>query len=179
VKLTRGNLALGPYLAKFRVSAFRLECRQHYDNPTERKWFARYLQTGEVPVFSPDNDTWCKLVSEAQVAGKTVQRVHLVQEPPSDYVRFELACQWASLDAGEDIRVIAFRDDAEAHPLGDHGHRGDFWLFDDETVVELDYDQEGRFLGARQVQESVEYYRGLRDEAMKRSISLKEYSYIL
>jgi hypothetical protein len=107
-----------------------------------------------------------------------VQRVHLVQEPPSDYVRFELECQRASLDAGEDIRVIAFRDGAEAPPMGNHGHR-DFWLFDNETVVELDYDQEGRFLGARQAQESVEYYRGLRDEAMKRSISLKEYSYTL
>ena len=108
-----------------------------------------------------------------------MQRVHLVQEPPSDYVRFERECQQASLNAGEDIRVIAFRDSAEAPPLGDPGHRGDFWLFDDETVVELDYDQEGRFLGARQAQESIEYYRRLRDEAMKRSISLKEYSYIL
>ena len=178
MKLTRGNLALGPYLAKFRVSAFRLECRQHYDNPAEREWFARYLQTGEVPTFTTDNDAWCKLVAEARAAGKAVQRVHLVQEPPSDYVRFELACQRASLDAGEDIRVVAFRD-AEARPLGNHEHRGDFWLFDDETVVALDYDQDGRFLGARQVQESVEYYRGLRDEAMMLSISLKEYSYSL
>jgi uncharacterized protein DUF6879 len=179
VKLSRSTLALGPYLAEFRVSAFRLECRQHYDNPTEREWFARYLQTGEVPVFNPDNDAWCKLVAEARAAGKAVQRVHLVQEPPSDYVRFELECQQASLNAGEDIRVIAFRDSAEAPPLGDPGHLGDFWLFDDETVVELDYDQEGRFLGARQAQESIEYYHRLRDEAMKRSISLKEYSYIL
>jgi hypothetical protein len=178
VKLAKDGVTLGPYLAGFRASAFRLECRQHYDNPAEREWFARYLHTGEVPVFTPDNDAWCKLVAQARAAGKAVQRVHLVQEPPSDYVRFELACQRASLDAGEDIRVIAFRD-AEARPLGNHGHRGDFWLFDDETVVELDYDQEGRFLGARQAQESVEYYRGLRDEAMKRSISLKEYSYTL
>jgi hypothetical protein len=179
VKLVKGDVALGPYLASFRVSAFRLECRQHYDNPVEREWFARYLKTGEVPVFTPDNDAWCKLVAEARAAGKAVQRVHLVHEPPSDYVRFELECQRASLDAGEDIRVIAFRGSAEARPLGNHGHRGDFWLFDDETVVELDYDQEGRFLGARQVQESVEYYRSLRGEAMKRSISLKEYSYTL
>jgi hypothetical protein len=178
VKLTKDSVTLGPYLASFRASAFRLECRQHYDNPAEREWFARYLQTGEVPAFTPDNDAWCKLVAEARAAGKAVQRVHLVQEPPSDYVRFELACQRASLDAGGDIRVIAFRD-AEARPLGDHGHRGDFWLFDDQTVVELDYDQEGRFLGARQAQESVEYYRRLRDEAMQWSISLKEYSYTL
>lgn len=178
MKLTRDDVTLGTYLASFRVSAFRLECRQHYDNPTEREWFARYLETGEVPVFTPDNDAWCKLVAEARAAGKAVQRVHLVQEPPSDYVRFELACQRASLDAGEDIRVIAFRN-VEARPLGNHGHRGDFWLFDDETVVELDYDQEGRFLGARQAQESVEYYRRLRDEAMQWSTSLKEYSYTL
>jgi hypothetical protein len=178
VKLAKDGVTLGPYLASFRASAFRLECRQHYDNPAEREWFARYLQTGEVPVFTPDNDAWCKLVAEARAAGRAVQRVHLIQEPPSDYVRFELECQRASLDAGEDIRVIAFRD-AEAPPLGNHGHRGDFWLFDDETVVELDYDQAGRFLGARQAQESVEYYRRLRDEAMQWSISLKEYSYTL
>jgi hypothetical protein len=176
VKLARGNLALGQYLAGFRASAFRLECRQHYDNPAEREWFARYLKSGDVPVFTRDNDSWCKLVAEAKTAGKTVQRVHLVREPPSDYVRFELECQRASVDAGEDIRVVAFQD-PERHPLAHRGRLEDFWLFDDETVVELDYDQVGRFLGAREVPDSLAHYRNLRDQAMRRSVSLKEYSF--
>lgn len=169
-------MALGSYLAGFRASAFRLECRQHYDNPAEREWFARYLRAGEVPVFTPDNDSWCKLVAEAKAADKTVQRVHLVREPPSDYVRFELECQRASVDAGEDIRVVPYQD-PERHPLARHGRLEDFWLFDDEIVVELDYDQGGRFLGAREVPDSLARYRNLRDQAMRQSVSLKEYSF--
>jgi hypothetical protein len=177
VKLARGEVALGPYLAGFRTSAFRLECRQHYDNPAERAWYARYLQTGRVPVFTPDNDSWCQRVAEARASGKTVQRVHLIREPPSDYVRFELECQRASIAAGEDVRVVVLPDNPEHPPLAHDGHLEDFWLFDDETVVALDYDPEGRFLGAREAQRSLRYYRELRDEVMQHSISLKEYSY--
>ena len=173
MKLTRDDVTLGTYLASFRVSAFRLECRQHYDNPTEREWFARYLETGEVPVFTPDNDAWCKLVAEARAAGKAVQRVHLVQEPPSDYVRFELACQRASLDAGEDIRVIAFRN-VEARPLGNHGHWGDFWLFDDAIVVRLEYDEAGRFLRPVAASDPAPYRR-CRDVAMARAVAFRQY----
>ena len=177
MKLAKGEVALGPYLAGFRTSAFRLECRQHYDNPAEREWFARYLRTGEVPVFTPENDSWCRLVAEARAEGRMIQRVHLVREPLSDYVRFELECQRASIAAGEDVRVVVMLDNPEHPPLAHDGHLEDFWLFDDATVVTLDYDPDGRFLGAREGQRSLQYYRELRDEVMQRSISLKEFSY--
>ena len=178
MKLTSGEVDLKGRLAGFCNSAFRLEARQYYDSPKEREWFERWRQTGEVPAFTPDNDPWCKLVAKAQAAGKTMQRVRLVEEPPTDYVRFELQCQHHSVDAGEDVRVtvvkpvrdFAVNDD----PLSE---MFDFWLFDEETVVELEYDREGRFVAAYEVTDTDYRYRAYRSMALKRSIPLKEYSY--
>jgi hypothetical protein len=178
VKLVNGGVDLKPYLHGFRKSAFRLEARQYYDSPKERDWLERWKQTGEVPAFAPDNDPWCRLVAEAKAAGKTMQRVRLVKEPPTDYVRFELQCQHHSVEAGEDIRVavvkpvwdFAVNDD----PLSD---MFDFWLFDEETVVALEYDHEGRFINAYEVTDGDFRYRAYRNMALRRSIPLKEYSY--
>jgi hypothetical protein len=179
VKLIQGGgVNVADHLSRFRTSAFRLEARQYYDSPKEREWFERWRQTGEVPAFTPDNDPWCKLVAEAKAAGKTVQRVRLVQEPPTDYVRFELQCQLHSVEAGEDIRVTVVKPERDFavndDPLGD---MFDFWLFDEETVVELEYDHEGRYINAYEVTDRDYRYRAYRSMALKRSIPLKEYSY--
>jgi hypothetical protein len=178
VELTRGGTNVKDHLAGFRTSAFRLEARQYYDSPQERDWFERWRQTGQVPAFTPDNDPWCKLVAEARAAGKTMQRVRLVEEPPSDYVRFELQCQHHSVNAGEDIRVTVIkpmRDFAvNDDPLSD---MFDFWLFDEETVVELEYDREGRFVAAHEATDTDYRYRACRSMALRRSTPLKEYSY--
>lgn len=178
MKLIKGGVDLKPYLHGFRESAFRLEAHQYYESPKERNWLERWKQTGEVPTFTPDNDPWCKFVAEAKAAGKTMQRVRLVEEPLTDYVRFELQCQHHSVEAGEDIRVtvvkpvrdFAVNDD----PLSD---MFDFWLFDEETVVELEYDHEGRFVNAYAVTDTELRYRAYRNMALRRSIPLKEYSY--
>jgi hypothetical protein len=42
----------------------------------------------------------------ARQAGKVMQRVHLITEPPTDYLRFELAFYRGSVLAGEDIRIL-------------------------------------------------------------------------
>jgi hypothetical protein len=51
----------------------------------------------------------------------------------------------------------------------------DFWLFDDQHVVVLRYDPEGRFLGTEQPKD-VLTYRRLRDLALSRSMEMSAYT---
>jgi uncharacterized protein DUF6879 len=170
VRLIQGGIDLPSLLQGFRVSAFRLEVQQFYDNPKEREWFERWKQTGEVPSFTPDNDPWCKLVANGVSVGQTIQRVHAVYEPLTPYLRFEFQCQLASVEVGEDVRVIVVT--TENDPLN---FDEDFWLFDNETVVELAYDPEGRFAGAYEPGLDLGHYLTTRDDCMQRSIPLKEF----
>jgi hypothetical protein len=101
-----------------------------------------------------------------------MQRVRVIQEPLSDYVRFELT--WAypiNTSVGEQIHVLST---APGQPAV---RNEDFWLFDDTTVARLRYDEDGRFLRAEIVTErdAVTRYCHLRDELLARAIPLEQY----
>jgi hypothetical protein len=132
------------WLQNFKRSAFRLETLPVYRVPQEAEWFAEWQRSGKVPKLTPENDSWCKLVSEARSAGRLMQRVRLVTTPLTDYERFELATYRDSLAAGEDIRVC-YRESWEL--IRSTRIPGDFWLFDEQTTIMLNYDAEGRFQG--------------------------------
>jgi hypothetical protein len=71
-------------------------------------------------------------------------RVHIIDHVLTPYLQFEIDWYYAiNGAAGEDIRFI-FRED-----VPDVVHT-DTWLFDDETVVDLSYDDEGRLLYVNQ-----------------------------
>jgi hypothetical protein len=160
---------LGWWLQNFRRSAFRLETLALYQVPQEAEWFAEWRRSSKLPELTPENDSWLELVAEARQHGRQIQRVHLITPPLTDYLRFEFALQAASVACGEDCRVA----DQTEHPeLA--GVDADFWLFDDQAAVVLDYDYEGRFLQAS-ARDDARRYCELRDRVMDCSVSLKEY----
>jgi hypothetical protein len=132
------------WLNNFKQTAFRLETLPEYRVEQEAKWFAEWQRAGTVPELTPDNDSWCKLLSEAKSAGRRMQRVRLVTTPLTEYERFELATFRDSVAAGEEIR-ICHRESWKRIEAADN--LDDFWLFDDETTIMLKYDAEGRFQG--------------------------------
>src|SRR6266540_2421987 len=69
--------------------------------------------------------------------GKRVERVRVVTEPHSDYIRWEIAGTPYNLAAGEDIRYLP-RGRAEQVGLPDH----DFCLFDSTRLVLLHFDED-------------------------------------
>lgn len=123
----------------FRERVFRLETLDWYDAPNEHEPYARFL-AGQ-PADLTWREPWKRLVRDVRASGRIMQRVHVVTEPVSDYVRFELLHVYpANVEAGEDVRVLG-RAAAAANGII---QSEDFWLFDDDIAAVLRYDDGGR-----------------------------------
>ena len=123
-------------LRTFRRSAFRLETRQEYALGYERADFARFL--AGTPVPPPETGwwrPWLEQVARLTREGKTVSRVRILDEPPTDYQRWMLwAGPWYAA-AGEDIRYLARSTAGRIGLPLDH----DWWLLDGERVMVIRY----------------------------------------
>jgi hypothetical protein len=115
------------------------------------------------------------MVRAHRAAGKVWQRAHVVREPISDYMAYELTWEYGPhVAAGEDIRIIAVT--AGEWPA-DVPTAADFWLFDSHEVFGLGYDDAGRWLGARRVIDPVAVADAclIRDAALHQSIPWADY----
>lgn len=152
-------------------SWFRLETLQVYNVNYERAEIEDFLRHGRLHREPGD---WQRMLNRHAGAGRSLQRVHVVQEPLTDYLRYELAAYRLNSEAGEDIRLLpvprsSWPDDL---PMG-----GDFWLFDDREVWDMHYDDEGHFLRATRSASGSHLgeCRHWRDIALNRSVSLADY----
>lgn len=126
-----GSPAFQDAFERAEQSIFRLETLQHYAGDPN---FDRF-QAGEPWQDTDSKRHWVKLVRRRVSHGVVLQRVHVVVEPWSDYVRFELTWSYPpNVEAGEDVRIIT-TPTAWAGP--------DFWLFDDHRVWLMHYDATG------------------------------------
>lgn len=156
----------------FRHSAFRLETLQHYAIPDEDEGLRAFREGLPRPERSVRTSDWLRRVALSTAAGKSWSRVHLIQEPLSEYLRYELVSYVESAAAGEEIRLAWWAADLAV---------GDFWLFDaetsDEFAVLMHYGEDGEVLGFERVDDAaaVATLRGVRDAAWSRSWSLAEH----
>lgn len=152
-------------------STYRLELLDQYIAESEREPFARF-RAGETP-GSTWHRPWRDFVAESHRAGKRMERVHVVSEPPTDYVRFEMSCAYpASVEAGEDVRILP-RDTVRELNLPDH----DYWLFDSKLVGVMDYGDDGRLLRVTLTDDPATVVRHCywRDVALHHSTPLESY----
>jgi hypothetical protein len=154
-----------------RSSWFRLETLQRYDVDYEHDEFAAFLR-GEP--LSTASGPWQAMIRDHVAAGRELARVHVIEEPLSDYVRYELHAYEANAEAGERVHVIPVRDGA--WPAGVPRH--DYWLFDDRRLWLMDYDATGAFEAARLVDDpaTVDQHRQWQDTALALSIALSQYT---
>jgi hypothetical protein len=114
---------------------FRLQTRQWYDEPGEADALAAFL-TGQEPEIYPGKKTWLEMVRAAAAVGKVMQRVHVVAEPLTEYLQFEIGWSYPlNAAAGEDIRISRA---ISALP------GTDYWLFDSRALARLRYNPAGR-----------------------------------
>lgn len=124
----RGNRdELKAALSNFRRSAWGWECQGIYEEPAElfEQWRGGVI----------DEDAmrgWLALSHKVTNSGRTVGRVWVLSDPPTQYERWQLDVAGYYRAAGEHIQLIS-EADALAFDLPDC----DFWVFDDELVAVL------------------------------------------
>ncbi len=130
---------------RFRSSVFRFEAQQVYAAPDEEPILGAFL-AGRPRPPDPGKEEWAALVRAGRRGGRAFQRVHVVTEPLTDYLRFELTWGYApNVAAGEDIRVVAL---AAGEPWPADLPRHDFWLFDAAELYTVHYHPDtGAWLG--------------------------------
>ncbi|MGP3987937.1 DUF6879 family protein [Streptomyces sp. 3N207] len=131
------DLIAGPAITEFfrdgfEESAWRWETRREYGVPHESEDFQRFLR-GEPTPHDIDRP-WLVTMRALRQQGKSVARVRVLDEPPTDYQRWLLEDVLDSVDAGEDIRYLA-RSEADNLAVS----MQDFWLFDSHTIGVFHY----------------------------------------
>ncbi|MDE3721224.1 hypothetical protein PWG71_07475 [Nocardiopsis sp. N85] len=163
------------FFKEFQFTAYRLESLQKYDVSYEKKEFDLFLngqQRGEFPGIAGWIDG---TVRPAHASGRILHRVHVVEEPLSDYVRFE--CSWAythTVAAGEDVRIIPVNPGEWPEGLPNY----DYWLFDSSHLITMHYKDDGEFEAAEIVDDAEKIVQAnlWRDLAVNKSIPFKEFS---
>lgn len=136
----------------FRHSAFRLETRQSYAGSGEDEALAAFRYGETQPALSQDDRSYLHAVAAARKRGARWQRVHVVMEPLSEYLQFELTWEYGpNAQAGEEIGIVAVPAD-EPWPLT--WDVADFWLFDEARLFVPVYDQYGTWLGMNDVDDA-------------------------
>jgi hypothetical protein len=159
----------------FRQSAFRLETLQYYVLAEDEPRRQAFREGRPLPPRAGKAESM-RMVRDAVAGGKQVHRVHVVDLPLSDYIRYELAVYPENIAAGEDVRITR-----RAADPGLQGLDTDFWLFDAETskpaVVWFRYSPGGQILGREYSDDPAEIgqARDHRDLALACSVSLGEF----
>ncbi len=155
----------GDLLKSFGRTAFRFETRESYALDYEEADFDDFLAGHPTP--PPDLDwwrPWLEQIAHLTAEGREVQRVRVLAEPPSDYQRWEMwGARW-NISAGERVGYLT-RQRARDLGLPD----ADWWLLDDERVITMGFDDDGRITGKMLVIDPavITRYRAWRDLAVR------------
>lgn len=150
-------------------SAFRLETLPQYLVPQEAESFADWKAGKPMPVRTPANHEGLARLKRDAARGFRRYRVHILDQPLTAYLRFELYLYLDSVAVGSEVYVA----DRDIHPDLAELHE-DFWLYDDEIGVRMFYDDEGHFLYPELI-DDLEPYREMRDTALAHAESLTDY----
>lgn len=124
---------------------FRLEAQQQYLVDEEAEQIRAWLAGDLVPDWSPEVERWRQHLRDSVASGQRWQRVHVVDVPLTNYLRFELA-QYPSLAEIGYETLIA---DRSRHPELTELTE-DFYLCDGDEdnpfALLMRYDDKGRYL---------------------------------
>lgn len=158
------------YFRDFERSAFRLEVHQTYTMPAEAETVRSFLAGEAVP--EGFNAPWHDLIRDHVVAGRRMTRAKIVRRPLTDYSRYLF--EWAipgNVAAGENYQIV---------DLTDAPNPGfpeqDFWLFDESTVVRLNYRADGTQINRELIQDpDIGKYLAWRDLALESAVPFSAY----
>lgn len=167
-----GSAEFAALFTDFEHTAYRLEALQTYGVGYEDQSFRAFVD-GRPLTTDRARDDWTGMIRAAVAAGKVFQRVHVVREPLTDYLRYELAWWYGpNTDAGDDIRILVAQPDTwPTLP------RHDYWLFDSSHLWIMEYADDGAFRWMEQIDNPamIVRYSYWRDAALHMAVPYRDY----
>nr|WP_222719436.1 DUF6879 family protein [Actinokineospora xionganensis] len=148
-----------------------MEIPQAFAIPREQERLRAFRAGEPEPPHSDSYREWFELTRSNVASGKTMGRVRVVRRPLSEYVRFQFT--WGipnNISAGEDIRILDVTDLDLSLP--DH----DFWIFDEESVLRMDFDKDGALTSQGILAGAdLDQYREWKRMALAHSVPFEDY----
>lgn len=127
----------------FKKSACRIETLPIYKIIGD-EWDRYNLFANGQPCERYNSLGWSNMLSNYKKVNKSVERIRVIPNELNSYLIFEFeACYVQNIVAGEKIKVI---DKSEYDKLVTEAVKGDYWIFDKEKVLYMEYDKDGTFL---------------------------------
>ncbi|MEU7556890.1 DUF6879 family protein [Streptomyces eurythermus] len=161
----------GGLFSKFEHTAWRLETRRRYASDEATDTYRQFVETGEAD-WTFDHP-YCKAIREQTSQGKRVERVRIVDEPPTTGQLYLLDNAKRNSVMGEDIRNL-WRADADRLRLPAE----DFWLFDSRLIALLRFDDDDQLTHVDLITEPAEVVRCcmVRDAAWHHAVPWKQFT---
>jgi hypothetical protein len=155
----------------FEHTAWRLETRGRYASDESTDTYRQFTETGAAH-WDPE-DPYCDLIRPQTAQGKRVERVRIVDNPPTTGQLYLVDNAKRNSALGEDIRNLR-RADAEQLQLPTE----DYWLFDSRLVALLRFDDDDELVGVELITEPAEVvrYSVVRDAAWHHAVPYKEFA---
>ncbi|WP_433398088.1 DUF6879 family protein [Streptomyces sp. CA-146814] len=172
--LSEGGIDLDEFEDLFRTfehSAWRLETRQRFASEEATDTYRQFVETGTVDWDT--DDPYCELIRSQTAQGKRVERVRIVDRPPTTGQLYLLNNVKRNSALGEGIRNL-WRADAQRLRLPSE----DFWLFDSRLAAKLRFDDEDNLVDVELITEPVEIvrYSVIRDAAWHHAVPYEEFA---
>jgi len=153
------------YFNSFKKSAFRIEILQRYNVDEEQEAYDFFLKNKKLPKWFWED--WCDIIKQATNRWAKMQRVHLINFPINQYISFELEVYKKNIAVWEEIYYIPLENLEKEI-------KSDFWIFDDNIVLEMYYDKAGTFLDFKEIKDGNDTYIQIKNYLLENKRKIEE-----
>ena len=144
MRRTLTNDEFARQLRDYTSTAYRFELQPFYTVDGEQASFQRFLEGRPVsPLDVAEDRAWLDMVKAHVAKGRRMERVRIHQDPPTEYQRWMRWRGAFNTEAGETIHYLTVSEATRAGLLNSVAPR-DWWFFDDNRLMVLTHNPEGR-----------------------------------
>ncbi|MER6411958.1 DUF6879 family protein [Streptomyces humidus] len=164
--------SFGRLFTQFEHTAWRLETRRRYASDEAADTYTQFIR-GESVDWDETDSEWCANRREQTALGKRIERVRIVDNPPTTGQLYLLDNARRNSAVGERIMSL-WRSEADRLNLPSE----DFWLFDSRMVALLKFDDADNLADVELITEPAEVvrYSMVRDAAMHHAVPYEEFA---
>lgn len=162
----------GKLASNFRATLFRLEALAEYDSPDEKSLIDAF-ERGESSAPTGPLAEYFAAQRKLVLSGKSVERVHVVPDELTPYLRWEIRWAYQHLaDAGVKVYLLP---ESKCSELAKRAF--EFYLIDDTHLIEVVYGPRGDFLELRRETniERITEARDIRNQMLREAVPFRDF----